>query len=98
PLFAIGVAVFLPTGAHWAAIPIVACWIISPALANLINRPIRTARPTLTTSEQKALRRIARRTWSFFEMFVGPEENWLPPDNFQEFPQPKIVRRQPILF
>ncbi len=30
------------------------------------------------------LRTLARRTWAFFEKFVGPEDNWLPPDNVQD--------------
>ncbi|HSK06645.1 MAG TPA: glucoamylase family protein, partial [Acidimicrobiia bacterium] len=30
------------------------------------------------------LRLTARRTWRYFERFVTAEENWLPPDNFQE--------------
>ena len=29
----------------------------------------------------------------FFETFVGPEENWLPPDNFQEDPVPVVAHR-----
>ena len=29
---------------------------------------------------------MARRTWAFFEHLVGPENHWLPPDNFQEDP------------
>ena len=36
---------------------------------------------------------IARRTWRFFEVFVGDEDNWLPPDNFQEDPQPVVAHR-----
>ncbi|MCH8241685.1 MAG: hypothetical protein IH897_03615, partial [Planctomycetes bacterium] len=36
---------------------------------------------------------IARRTWRFFEIFVTEEEHWLPPDNFQEDPQPVVARR-----
>ena len=39
------------------------------------------------------LRRIARRTWRFFETFVGPENHALPPDNFQEEPKGEIARR-----
>jgi hypothetical protein len=30
------------------------------------------------------LRRIARETWRYFDDLVGPEHNWLPPDNSQE--------------
>ena len=36
---------------------------------------------------------VARRTWRFFETFVGAEDNWLPPDNFQEDPAPVIAHR-----
>ncbi len=42
------------------------------------------AEEPLTEDERDALRRIARRTWRFFETFVGDEDHWLPPDNFQE--------------
>ncbi len=39
------------------------------------------------------LRGTARLTWSFFERFVTAEDNHLPPDNFQEDPQPVVAHR-----
>ena len=39
------------------------------------------------------LRRLARRTWFYFETFVGPADNWLPPDNFQEEPHSAVAHR-----
>ena len=36
---------------------------------------------------------IARRTWAFFETFVGPEDHWLPPDNYQEQPALGVAHR-----
>ena len=42
---------------------------------------------------RRALRLIARRTWLFFETFVAPEDNGLPPDNFQDDPQPVVDHR-----
>src|SRR5216683_454115 len=36
---------------------------------------------------------VARRTWRFFTTFVGPEDHWLPPDNFQEDPRPVVAHR-----
>jgi len=39
------------------------------------------------------LRLIARRTWRFFETFVTPADNMLPPDNFQEDPKPVVAHR-----
>ena len=35
----------------------------------------------------------ARRTWRYFETFVTPADNWLPPDNFQEDPAPVVAHR-----
>ena len=46
------------------------------------------ARPT-----RRALRLIARRTWRYFETFVTPGDNMLPPDNFQEEPAPVLAHR-----
>ena len=39
------------------------------------------------------MRLIARRTWRFFETFVDEEEHDLPPDNFQEDPEPAEAHR-----
>ena len=45
------------------------------------------AAPHRLTAEQTLfLRKISRKTWAFFETFVGPEDHWLPPDNYQEHP------------
>jgi len=33
------------------------------------------------------------KTWSFFETFVGPDDHWLPPDNYQENPVPTVAHR-----
>ncbi len=36
---------------------------------------------------------MARRTWRFFTDFVGPADNWLPPDNYQEYPAAVVAHR-----
>ena len=41
----------------------------------------------------RTLRLTARRTWRFFETFVGPDDHALPPDNFQEEPTPVVAHR-----
>lgn len=76
-----------------AAGPVLTLWCASPAVAWWTSRPL-TRRRTLPTEEQRGfLRRIARKTWSFFETFVGREDNWLPPDNYQEIPVEVIAHR-----
>ncbi len=47
----------------------------------------------LTADQTIFLRNLSRRTWAFFETFVGPEDHWLPPDNYQEHPVGVIAHR-----
>lgn len=89
---ALGVIWLDPASLPYAG-PIVAVWFVSPAVAYWISQPKRRAESPLTEAERRELRRIARRTWHFFERFVGDEDQWLPPDNFQETPTPKVAHR-----
>jgi len=75
------------------ALPLLALWCAAPAIAWWISRPIMEPAPELTAGQRMFLRRTARRTWRYFETFVTAEENWLPPDNFQETPGPVVARR-----
>lgn len=68
-------------------------WIVSPFIALWASRPRPLVRQVLKADEVQFARMIARRTWRFFETFVGPEDNWLPPDNYQEDPVPVIAHR-----
>ncbi len=69
------------------AVPVLALWALAPALAWWLSQPIRPHGPSrLDAADQRFLRGVARRTWRFFEDFVGHEDNYLPPDNVQEDP------------
>ena len=76
--------------ASWASLiwsaPILLLWTLSPFIAWWINRPLAQRLTPLTEAQALQLRRLSRRTWGFFERFVGPEDHWLPPDHFQESP------------
>ena len=69
-------------------------WLAAPAMSQFVSRP-RGKKPVaeLSAIQAQQLRMIARRTWRFFETFVTAEENFLPPDNFQEIPKPAIATR-----
>ncbi|MEQ1592557.1 MAG: glucoamylase family protein [Thiobacillaceae bacterium] len=75
----------------WA--PVLLLWAMSPVVGWWISLPLVTPAPDLTVDQRTFLRTSARRTWRFFADFVGPEDNWLPPDNFQEYPSPVIASR-----
>ena len=90
---ALGVALAM-TGTAWlVAAPILLLWLASPVLGWWISRPLVSAAPDLSVDQRAFLRASARRTWRYFADFVGPQDNWLPPDNFQEYPAPAIASR-----
>ncbi len=75
-------------------LPFAALWFFAPAIALWVSRahPVVQHKP-MTVEDIPELRLIARRTWRFFETFVTPDENMLPPDNFQEDPKPVVAHR-----
>ncbi len=84
-LSATAAAAYVKPEAMVAALVWSGLWVLAPFIAHLasIPRPITVADPP-TADEADVLRLAARRTWRFFERFVTAEENWLPPDNYQE--------------
>ncbi|MEO8410054.1 MAG: cyclic beta 1-2 glucan synthetase, partial [Propionivibrio sp.] len=75
------------------ALPILLLWLASPALAWWVSRPLPRRKATLSDDQLTFLRTLARRVWDFFETYVGPEDNWLPPDNFQQYRIATVAHR-----
>ncbi|HEX4273826.1 MAG TPA: glucoamylase family protein [Bryobacteraceae bacterium] len=69
-------------------------WAASPLLMRWMGHPGRSlARKTLSGGETLFLRGVARATWRYFDDLVGPETNWLPPDNSQLALRVEVARR-----
>jgi cyclic beta-1,2-glucan glucanotransferase len=86
--------VLLKPAAWPMAAPFIALWAFSPAYAWRISVPPKPGEAqALTPQEIRALRLVARRTWRFFEQFVGAQGHALPPDNFQQDPEPVVAYR-----
>ncbi|MFM2485725.1 GH36-type glycosyl hydrolase domain-containing protein [Celerinatantimonas yamalensis] len=78
----------------WLVItPFALLWCMAPILAFWVSRPPVIVIDDKLNGGTKSLRLTARRTWRYFETFVTPAENMLPPDNFQEDPEPMIAHR-----
>ena len=73
--------------------PILFSWLVAPFIIWIISKPLAKEVSTLTTEQNLFLQKIARKTWSFFERFVEAQDNYLPPDNFQEQPVKAIAHR-----
>ena len=96
PLIAIATVAYLTLTSPAVLIvagPILLLWFASPALAWWISTPLARREARLTAEQTRFLKKIARKTWAFFETFVGPEDHWLPPDNFQEYRGAAVAHR-----
>jgi cyclic beta-1,2-glucan synthetase len=86
--------VLLKPEAWPVAMPLALLWALSPLIAWRISLPPKLVEAqALSSQEMRSLRLLARTTWRFFETFVDQDENALPPDNFQEDPEPIIAHR-----
>ncbi len=98
PVFAIAafmasVIALLNSEAIVVAAPFLVAWVLSPLIAYRLSESLSIEPKRLGIVDTRIARLIARRTWRFFETFVGEEDHWLPPDNYQEDPHPVVAHR-----
>lgn len=96
PLLALGIYVYLIRYAPVTMIlvlPILILWMTGPAIAWWVSQPRADKISGLSGQQKKYLHQIARKTWAFFEDFVTEQDNWLPPDNYQEHPTEVLAHR-----
>jgi cyclic beta-1,2-glucan synthetase len=89
----IGGLAWIRPSALLAASPLLLGWLVAPELARWLSQALSTETPSLRPTDRKRLRLLARRTWLFFETFVGPGDQWLPVDNHQMAPHEQTAHR-----
>jgi cyclic beta-1,2-glucan synthetase len=87
-----GIALWRPEALP-AALPVLALWVAAPLVAHALSRPVPERRVELASGDRELLEHVARKTWRYFEAFMGPEEHGLPADNFQEIPEARVAHR-----
>ena len=68
-------------------------WLCSPVFAYLLSRSYPAARTRLSCRDRCWLLNQARLIWGYFNDFLRAEDNFLPPDNWQERPPVGLARR-----
>ena len=70
-------------------------WIISPYICYLISKKEEKQElfETLSNTQKDEIIDIAKKTWKYFEDYLKEENNFLPPDNYQESRNNKVVDR-----
>ncbi|MEO8720020.1 MAG: cyclic beta 1-2 glucan synthetase, partial [Ginsengibacter sp.] len=96
PLLSISLLIFLiiyfPVHLVFA-LPVLLFWLFSPAVVWWASEPLMKLEMELSKEQHIFLHKLSRKIWYFFEKFVGPQENWLPPDNYQEHPVERLAHR-----
>ena len=96
PCLAVALTVYLATmnvATLIIAGPILLSWFAAPLIAWWLGREHVAPFLPLTAVQRSFLRKLARRTWAFFDQFVGPVDHWLPPDNYQEYRTALVAHR-----
>ena len=96
PVFAIVIYAWLTIynpGVVLIALPFLSFWMMAPLIAHAISRSLPPEKNIVTENQSVYLRILARKIWGFFEKFITVEDNWLPPDNYQEEPVERLARR-----
>jgi len=96
PVVSVAAATFLAYSQSEAlvlALPVLALWFVSPVVTWWVSEPLLRREAMLRSDQIRFLRKVSRKTWGYFETFVGPEDHWLPPDNYQEHPLAKVAHR-----
>lgn len=96
-LFGIAVA----CGVYWLnpkalifAIPFCLTWLLNPLVIYILDRPVKEdPLKKISHDDLRFVRQVARRTWCYFDEFVNPISNWLPPDNYQSALQIEVAQR-----
>lgn len=87
------VAVFNPT-VIGIALPFCFLWLIAPALVHVLDQlRVSRADQEISFEDKSFLRMMGRKTWRYFDDFVGPQSHWLPPDNYQAALTVEVAQR-----
>ena len=59
-------------------------WSLAPILSYFISKPINQETKIEKINDRELLIDIAKRTWNYFATYMNEQNNFLPPDNYQE--------------
>lgn len=88
-----GVAWLANPNGFLCASPFLFAWSCLPLLVKWLHGKYLKAQREFLPDDINYLRQVARQTWRYFDDFVGPQTNWLAPDNYQERLRVEIAQR-----
>ena len=70
-----------------------AFWLVAPGIMCYISREENNNTQKIKKEDTDYLLNLGKKTWEFFENFINEENNFLPPDNYQEDRNEKVAHR-----
>jgi cyclic beta-1,2-glucan synthetase len=97
PIAAIAAALIAYTNprAFWVASPFLLAWLFSPLVTLWLNARLISPGRKVPSRHRKFLKSVARRTWSFFDVYSNARHHFLIPDNVREVDGVAAVRTSP---
>ncbi len=92
-LFAIALAMILKPAAVLVCLFVSFFWVLAPQIAFLMSQKREEPTLALSDNDKQELRKLARRTYRYFEEFANARNHFLPPDNYQADPPRGIAYR-----
>ncbi len=68
-------------------------WLTMPVISFLIGVENTRKTEEINSNEKEELMKIAKRTWQYFDDYMNVENNFIPPDNYQENRKEKVAKR-----
>ena len=70
-------------------------WLLAPSIACYISKDIKQeiAVEKISKQDREYILETGRKTWEYFKEYINEENNFLPPDNYQEGRKNKIAQR-----
>ncbi len=84
---------FFKPASVYVSLIFIGTWFFSPFILDKISKDRTRETYDIPSVDVELLRNITCKTWNFFETFVTEEDNWLPPDNFQQVPKDLVAHR-----
>lgn len=76
-----------------AAFSLFLIWFMMPYISFFIGKSNVSKVNNVNLKEKEELLEIARKTWQYFDEYMNEENNYMPPDNYQEGRKEKVVSR-----
>jgi len=94
--FLLGIALLLTTilinkDASILAGTLTFLWLLTPFIMYEISVPEKVNKYKISSEDNEFIKDIAKKTWKFFSDYMTKENNYLPPDNYQENRKNEIV-------